>query len=76
IYYFGKQINQVEGEEWEEDIPVYSYLGFIKHKHSNKSLGVMHDHRCADWTNNCTTDTDGLKEDFWKIIKSVKFDTD
>ncbi len=72
IYYYGKRIKEIGITE--DKTPVYSHIGFIKHKTSGKSLGILHQHHCADWTDNCTADTDGIKENFWKIVKSVKFD--
>ncbi len=72
-YYYGKKVKKVKNAV-EEEIPVYSDIGFVKHKKSNKSMGVLYKHHCADWTDNCTADTDEIKENFWKMVKSVKFD--
>ena len=73
IYYYGKSIDRV-GEEGEEKIPVYSHIGFIKHKNSGKSLGILYDHNCSDWTTNCDADTERIKDHFWELVKSVKFE--
>ncbi|WP_399629176.1 hypothetical protein [Sporosarcina sp. SG10008] len=73
IYYYGKRISEV-GEEGEEKIPVYSHIGFIKHKNSDKALGVFLNHHCSDWTTNCNADTKSIEEHFWKLVKSVKFE--
>ncbi|HJF34270.1 MAG TPA: hypothetical protein K8V56_21105 [Sporosarcina psychrophila] len=73
VYYYGEMISEV-GEEGEEKIPVYSNIGFIKHKNSDKALGILFDHRCSDWTTNCDADTKRIKNHFWKLLKSVKFE--
>ena len=73
IYYYGKNIYEV-GEEGEEKIPVYSHIGFVKHKNSGKSLGILYDHNCSDWTTNCDADTERIKNNFWELVKSVKFE--
>lgn len=73
IYYYGKRISEV-GEEGEEKIPVYSHIGFIKDKNSDKALGLMFDHHCSDWTTNCTADTKSIEDHFWELVKSVKFE--
>ncbi|QNK87581.1 hypothetical protein H7992_20775 [Sporosarcina sp. resist] len=73
IYYYGKRISEV-GEEGEEKIPVYSHIGFIKHKNSDKALGILFDHHCSDWTTNCNADTKSIEDHFWKLVKSVKFE--
>ena len=43
IYYYGERIYEA-GLEREEKIPVYSHIGFIKHKNSDKALGILFDH--------------------------------
>ena len=73
IYYYGKSISEV-GEKGEEEIPVYSNIGFVKHKKSGKSLGILHDHRCSDWTTNCNADTERIEKHFWELVKSVRFE--
>lgn len=74
IYYYGKMITEVGGRDGREKVPVYSYLGFIKDKDSNKTLALIYEHNCSDWTNTCQADTKEIEEHFWHIIKSVKFD--
>lgn len=73
IYYYGKQITEV-GNSSDEKVAVYSYIGFIKHKNSGKSLGLVYEQNCSDWSNNCELDTEQTVEHFWKILKSVDFD--
>ncbi|MEK4711914.1 MULTISPECIES: hypothetical protein [Sporosarcina] len=73
IYYFGKRTSEV-GEEGEEKIPVYSHIGFIKDKNSDKALGILFNHHCSDWTTNCNADTKSIEEHFWELVKSVKFE--
>ena len=72
IYYYGEKVSEV-GEEGDEKIPVYSHLGFIKHKNSGKSLGLQFKHNCSDWTTNCDADTQRIEDHFWALVKSVKF---
>lgn len=74
IYYFGKMISQVGGDEGEEPVPVYVFLGVIKDKNSDKSLGLHYEHHCSDWTTNCHANSAQIEEHFWKIMKSVQFD--
>lgn len=74
IYYFGKMISQVNGEEGEEPVPVYANLGLIKDKKSDKSLGLYYGYNCSDWTANCHADAAEIEEHFWKIMKPVQFD--
>ncbi len=73
IYYYGWELAEI-GEEDEEKSLVYSHIGFIKHKKSGKSVGLIYEHNCADWTSNCKANTEQIKEHFWGIVKSVKFD--
>ena len=73
IYYYGKKVSEI-GEEGEEKIPVYSHIGFVKHKSSGKSLGIKYKHNCSDWTTNCEADTERIEEHFWQLVKSVKFE--
>ncbi|WP_338655045.1 hypothetical protein V6B14_02995 [Sporosarcina psychrophila] len=73
IYYYGERIYEA-GLEREVKIPVYSYIGFIKHKNSDKALGIVFDHHCSDWTLNCEADTKLIKDHFWKLVKSVEFE--
>ncbi|WP_399629180.1 hypothetical protein [Sporosarcina sp. SG10008] len=73
IYYYGKSVYET-GQEGEEKIPVYSHIGFIKHKNSDKALGILFDHHCSDWTTNCNADTKSIKDHFWGLVKSVKFE--
>lgn len=73
VYYYGNDIFEV-GEEGEEKTPVYSHIGFVKHKDSGKSLGVLYQSNCSDWTTNCEADTERIKDHFWQLVKSVKFE--
>ncbi|HHY21819.1 MAG TPA: hypothetical protein GX525_08035, partial [Bacilli bacterium] len=74
IYYFGKMISQVGGDEGEEPAPVYVFLGLLKDKKSDKSLGLYYGYNCSDWTTNCNANSVQIEEHFWKIMKSVQFD--
>jgi len=73
IYYYGERIYEA-GLEEEVKIPVYSYIGFIKDKNSDKALGILFDHHCSDWTLNCEADTRRIKDHFWGLVKSVEFE--
>ena len=70
IYYHALRIVEVG----ENKIPAYIYLGFIKQKESGKSLGIQYEYHCSDWTTNCDTDTERIKNHFWELVKSVKFE--
>ncbi len=70
IYYYANDMFEVG----ENKIPVYSHIGFIKHKNSDKSLGIIYESRCSDWTLECDSDTERIKNHFWELVKSVKFD--
>ncbi len=74
IYYDGKLITEVGGRNGREKVPVYSYLGFIKDKNSGKALALIYEHNCCDWTNTCKANTKEIEENFWHLVKSVKFD--
>ncbi|RJS61329.1 hypothetical protein [Bacillus sp. PK3_68] len=74
IYYYGKLITEVGGKDGKEKVPVYSYLGFIKDKGSSKTLSLIYEHNCSDWTNTCEADTKEIEEHFWHLVKTVKFD--
>ncbi|WP_248512698.1 hypothetical protein [Sporosarcina sp. NCCP-2222] len=73
-YYFGKAVTEVGGKDGKEKVPVYSYLAFIEDKESEKTLSLIYEHNCSDWTNTCKADTKEIEDHFWKIVKSVTFD--
>jgi len=68
IYYHALMLTEIE----ENKIPVY--LGFIKQKESGKSLGIQYEYHCSDWTSNCDLDTERIKNHFWELVKSVRFE--
>ncbi|WP_421101612.1 hypothetical protein ACOKXV_16520 [Sporosarcina psychrophila] len=70
IYYYANDIFEVG----ENSIPVYAHIGFIKHKESDKSVGIIYERNCSDWTTNCDADTQRIKDHFWELVKSVKFE--
>jgi hypothetical protein len=69
IYYHAKEVIGVEKDKSEAIV----YLAFIKHKNSDKSLGVHYEVNCSDWTPNCDADSERIKNHFWELVKSVKF---
>ena len=70
IYYYGEKISEVG----EDKVPFYIYLGFVKQKDSGKSLGIQYEHHCNDWKKPCDSDTERIKNHFWRLVKSVKFE--
>lgn len=49
-------------------------IGFIKHEKNDKSLGIIYESRCSDWTLDCDANTDSVEQHFWELVKSVKFE--
>ncbi len=70
IYYHAKEVIEVGTDKSEAIV----YLAFIKHKNSNKSLGVHYEVNCSDWTPNCDANTEQINNHFWELVKSVKFE--
>ncbi len=70
IYYHATTVAEIG----EDNIPFYIYLGFVKQKDSGKSLGIQYEHHCSDWKTTCDADTERIKNHFWELVKSVKFD--
>ncbi len=74
IYYYAKDSYEIKNEKEGISVPIFSNIGFVKDKESDKSIGLLYKHRCADWTTNCNANTKEIEDHFWKIVKSVKFD--
>ncbi|QTD43206.1 hypothetical protein [Sporosarcina sp. Te-1] len=74
IYQHAKTMYEVGGREREGASCCLFLFRLVKDKNSDKALSLTYQHNCTDFTNICNLDSKEIKEHFWKIVKSVRFD--